>query len=218
MTDALRSIRRGPHQPERVLVILPGYGDRPEAFLDRAPLFDPDGDWSVVVVEPRLDSPHGPIWYEVDDNGPDPVALAEAIASVSTACAALLAETGLPSDRLVLCGFSQGGALALATMLDPGAGDPPGAVAALAAYLPARDSMTFERAEGRPILFAHGADDGTVEPIRGRAASKAMHRADAVVTWVEVGGGHRFDGPLLDALQNWLRAIARGDTPHAPPI
>ena len=34
MTDTLRRIQRGPSSPERLLVVLPGYGDRPEPFLD----------------------------------------------------------------------------------------------------------------------------------------------------------------------------------------
>jgi predicted esterase len=218
MTDALRSIRRSPDRPERLLVLLPGYGDRPEPFLDQAPRFDPLGRWTTVVVEPRLTVGTDPIWYEVDENGPDPAALAAAIDAVSTTCASLLAETGLSSESLVLCGFSQGGALALATALDPSAGDPPGAIAGLAAYLPHHDGIDLARADGRPILLTQGVDDAMVETIRGRSAAKAMHRAGAVVTWTEVAGGHRFDGPLLDALRVWLDAIAAGDVPHAPPI
>lgn len=217
MTDTLRRIQHGPTSPDRLLVILPGYGDRPEPFLDRAEAFDPEGRWHICVVEPMHTGSMGPIWYEVDEDGPDPVAIAAAIDAVSATCSQLLTETGLDISSLVLCGFSQGGALALATMLDPSA-ITPGAVAALATYLPARDEMDLTIAAGRPILFAHGSDDGTVEIIRGRSAAKAMHRADALVSWHEVDGGHRFDGPLLDALRTWLDAIARGDTPHSPPI
>jgi phospholipase/carboxylesterase len=220
MTETLRSIRRGPATPERVLVLLPGYGDMPEPFLDRVTSFDPNEQWLVVVVEPQTPSERGPYWYDVDENGPDPVALAAALASIDALCASLLRETGLSEDALVIVGFSQGGALALAHLVDPTSTMTPSAVATLAAYLPSRDEelIDLSRASQRPILFAHGEDDELIEPIRGRSASKAFHRANAVVSWVEVSGGHRFDTPLTDELSAWLDALSRGEEPHAPPI
>jgi predicted esterase len=220
MTNTLRSIRRGPATPERLLVLIPGYGDTPAPFLDRASMFDPNEQWLVVVVEPQTPSERGPYWYNVDENGPDPDALASALAGIDSLCAALLTETGLSQDELTIAGFSQGGALALAHLVDPTSTVTPRAVAALASYLPSRDQQLIDlsRASQRPILFAHGEDDELVEPIRGRSASKALHRADALVSWVEVSGGHRFDTPLADGFAAWLDAISRGEFPHAPPI
>jgi predicted esterase len=138
MTNTLRSIRRGPATPERVLVLIPGYGDTPEPFLDRASMFDPNEQWLVVVVEPQTPSERGPYWYNVDENGPDPDALASALTAIDSLCAALLAETKLSQDELVVVGFSQGGALALAHLVDPTSTVTPRAVAALASYLPSR--------------------------------------------------------------------------------
>ena len=173
MTNTLRSIRRGPATPERLLVLIPGYGDTPEPFLDRASMFDPNEQWLVVVVEPQTPSERGPYWYDVDENGPDPVALASALTAIDSLCAALLAETELSQGELVIAGFSQGGALALAHLVDPTSTVTPRAVAALASYLPSRDQQLIDlsRASQRPILFAHGEDDELVEPIRGRSAS-----------------------------------------------
>ena len=220
MTNALRSTRRGPDHPDRVLVLLPGYGDRPEPFLDRAALFDPNEQWLVVVVEPQHQSDRGPFWYDVDDKGPDPVALASAISAVDDLCIALLAETGCTTDNLVVAGFSQGGAIALAHLVDPTATVQPSAVATLSGYLPSRDEtlLDLSRASSRPVLFAHGEDDQLVEPIRGRSASKAVYRAGGLVSWYEVSGGHRFDEPLTSVLATWLEALARGDQPQNPPI
>jgi predicted esterase len=220
MTNTLRRIQRGPSTPERVLVVIPGYGDLPEPFLERAASFDPTEKWRVVVVEPQTPSERGPYWYNVDDNGPDPVALAEAVRAIDALCASLLAETELTEDALVVAGFSQGGALALAHLVDPTSNVSPSAVAALASYLPSRDEelIDLSRASGRPILFAHGEDDELVEPIRGRSASKAFHRAGANVTWSEVSGGHRFDTPLIAELATWLDALACGEQPQRPPI
>ena len=220
MTNTLRCIQRGPATPERVLVVIPGYGDQPEPFLARAASFDPSEQWHVVVVEPHAASERGPYWYNVDENGPDPVALAQAINAIDALCASVLDETELTDDALVVAGFSQGGALALAHRVDPTAMVSPSAVAALASYLPSRDDQLIDlsRSNGRPLLFAHGEDDELVEPLRGRSASKAFHRAGALVTWSEVSGGHRFDTPLTAELAAWLDALARGEQPQFPPI
>lgn len=217
MTVSLRTIRRDLDRPTRVLVILPGYGDRPEKFLDRVAQYDPDGRWLVLVVEPSLQNEIGPYWYDVGDDGPDPDELAGAIAAVDATLDDLADSSGIPRREFVLCGFSQGGALALATLLDPSV-TAPAAVAALAAYLPHRDEMDLARAAGRPVLLAHGTDDATVEILRGRAAAKALHRADAVVSWSEVDAVHRFDGELLDALREWLGGLADDTIPHRPPV
>lgn len=220
MTETLRSIRRGPVTPERVLVLIPGYGDRPEPFLERASSFDPNEHWLIVTVEPQTPSDRGPYWYDVDENGPDPVALGAAVGAIDALCVSVLAETGVSENELVVVGFSQGGAIALAHLVDPTSLVTPRATAALAAYLPSRDDhlIDLSRAAGRPVLFAHGEEDELIEPIRGRSASKALHRADALVTWKEVSGGHRFDTPLTSELAIWLDAVARGEQPHTPPI
>lgn len=220
MTNPLRSIRRGPDRPERVVVLLPGYGDRPEPFLDRAAQFDPDGRWLVVVVEPQHPSDRGPFWYDVDDNGPNPVDLAAAIAATDALCGTLLAETDRTPDDLVIAGFSQGGAIALAHFVDPTAAVQPSAVATLSGYLPTRDDTLIDltRATHRPVLFVHGEDDDLVEPVRGRSAARAIHRSGGLVSWHEVSGGHRFDLPITSKLALWLDALARGDQPHSPPI
>ena len=220
MTNTLRSIRTGPTAPERLLVLIPGYGDRPEPFLERAAELDVNGNWLIVVVEPQTPSERGPYWYNVDESGPAPVALASAVSSLDALCRSELAASNCSDADLVVAGFSQGGALALAHLVDPNASVRPGAVAALASYLPTRDDELIElvRSVDRPILFAHGEDDELVEPIRGRSAAKAFHRAGALVTWSEVRGGHRFDAPLTSALAEWLDALSRGEHPHAPPI
>ena len=220
MTDMLRSIRRGPQSPERVLLLVPGYGDQPEPFLDRVARLDLHESWAVVAVEPFLAGPTGPRWYEVDEHGPDPTALTDAVHALDATCSAVLMDAGLTGDALAVAGFSQGGALALAHLLDPTASCRPGAVAGLAAYLPTRDDGCIDRsrAHDRPILLVHGRDDAVVEPLRGRSAARALHRSGALVTWSEVDGGHRFDTPLTNPLRIWLGQLTSGERPHTPPI
>ncbi len=108
----------------------------------------------------------------------------------------------------MVAGFSQGGALALATLLDPTIAHRPAAIAVLAGYLPHRDvDQQPDLAAGRRVLVGHGADDEVIEPLLGRSAAKALDRAGAEVTWAEVDGGHRLDAPLVAALRDWLAGL-----------
>lgn len=216
MTD-LRALERTVDDPIGTLVLLPGFGDRPEKFLARVDDLDPDRRWSVVVFEPCRHGDAGPYWYSVDEGGPVASELDAAVAAVRDGLERLDAA-GAPIGSTVLAGFSQGGALALATFLDPDGGMPPRAVAVVSGYLPARDDAAIDpaRATGRPVLFAHGEDDEIIEPLRGRSAAKALQREGAAISWITTSGGHRFGGDLLRPVREWLAALARDETPTRP--
>jgi predicted esterase len=203
---------------ERVLVLLPGFGDEPAMFAEHLDVLDPDGRWHVAVARPPLATDDGPAWFTVADAGPNAEQMADSVLALAATFADLLDRFGLEPDALVLGGFSQGGAMALAAALDPTVAARPGAVASLAAYLPHRDvDQDPTLLAGRLVLVAHGVDDEVVDALLGRSAAKALHRAGAVVTWSEVDAGHTVAGPLADTLGRWLTAVADGAAPSAPP-
>ena len=216
MTLAL--VERGAAGPaERLLVLLPGFGDEPDLFADHLDAIDPLRRWHVAVARPPVVTDEGPAWFTVGDDGPEPAQLAAGIEALGSTLTDLTTRLAVGADALVLGGYSQGGAMALAALLDPTLSVRPTGVAALAAYLPHREAAQDRAlAEGHPLLIAHGADDDVVDPLLGRSAAKALHRAGAVVTWAEVDGDHRLGAPLLDELRGWLDAVADGDTPSAP--
>lgn len=84
-------------------------------------------------------------------------------------------ERGVPWDRILLAGFSQGGAIALFTALRHPqrlAG-----VIALSTYLVSGETLDAERSEanvGLPILQAHGTLDPMVPCERGEAACSSL--------------------------------------------
>lgn len=212
----LRVLRRPSPRPTGLLILLPGYGDRPEPLVAVADVVDPDGVWDVVVCEPRLVGPGGPRWYEVDDDGPRIDELDDSRRAVLAVADEQLAATGLDADRLVVAGFSQGGALALATAVHAHDGATPQAVAVLAGYLADHPDVDLDRSRDRCVLVAHGEDDPVVDPVRGRSAARALARHGALVTWRSASGGHRLAPPLLDPLTVWLRALAADERPHDP--
>ncbi len=93
-------------------------------------------------------------------------------------------KRGIPSQRVVLAGFSQGGAIALHTgvrYLERLAG-----IMALSTYLPLADSfMTEAHAANQtvPIFMAHGTEDPIIPIERGRQSADLLKRAGADVMW-----------------------------------
>ncbi len=203
---------------ERALLLLPGYADEPTVWTDRLDLVDPDRRWHVTVARPPDDTPEGPAWYQVHDDGPDAGQLAASVAAVGQAAAALVAGLALPPDRLVVAGYSQGGAVALATLVDPTVAERPHAVAAIAAHLPHRDDHLEPALAARhQVLFVHGSDDDVVDPLLGRSAAKVLGRAGATVDWVEVEAGHALGPALLAPLASWLTGLTEAAEAHEPP-
>ena len=86
-------------------------------------------------------------------------------------------------DRILLGGFSQGGALALYTGLrfTPTLGG----IVALSAYQPLNDSLAFEchADKALPIFMGHGLFDHIVPFNLGQMTSKQLHDLNYVVDW-----------------------------------
>jgi phospholipase/carboxylesterase len=101
------------------------------------------------------------------------------------------AERGIDPDKIVLAGFSQGGAIALFTALRYSR-TLAGAVA-LSAYLPLGEVIGQELHPANaklPIFMAHGAIDDVV-PIRfSRNSRKKLHQMGYEVSWWEYPVSH----------------------------
>ncbi|MEQ8768338.1 MAG: carboxylesterase [Planctomycetota bacterium] len=116
------------------------------------------------------------------------------------------ARRGIPPERLVLAGFSQGGAIALFTGLrfpERLAG-----ILALSTYLVCEDSLEAERSEANrdvPILQAHGQLDPMVPIERGRAARDRMRALGYSVTWEEYPMQHEVCPDEIADIGAWLR-------------
>jgi phospholipase/carboxylesterase len=93
---------------------------------------------------------------------------------------------GVPRARIVLAGFSQGGAITLHTGLRQP--QPLAGLIALSCYLPLADRFGAEAAPGSakvPIFLAHGTQDPVVPLARGSASRDALTTAGYAVEWHE---------------------------------
>jgi len=111
------------------------------------------------------------------------------IRASAAAVRALLArehERGIASDRIVLAGFSQGGALALHTGLRHA--ERLAGVMALSCSLPLADTLAAEGAPANrdvPIFMAHGTHDPMIPMARARRAYETLMGLGYRVEWHE---------------------------------
>jgi phospholipase/carboxylesterase len=116
---------------------------------------------------------------------------------------ALLAEflDGLPYDRLVLGGFSQGCAMAYALGLFRGR-PRPDALLAMSGFIPSVDGYELDLETPFPrIAIVHGAFDQTIPLQWGRAARDTLEGAGAGVLYREFPVGHWIDPAAIPLLR-----------------
>ena len=113
---------------------------------------------------------------------------------------------GIPADRIVLAGFSQGGAITLHTGLRY-----PTALAgqlALSTYVPLPEAFAAEARPERkdtPILMCHGRSD-TMLPLQLGAWSRDVLKESGFgVTWKEYPMAHQVHPDEIDDIGTWLR-------------
>ncbi len=113
---------------------------------------------------------------------------------------------GIPPSRIVIAGFSQGGAVALQTGLrypERLAG-----VLALSTYLPLRDLVASEvTAANRdlPILMCHGSEDPIVPMALGERSRDALTALGYPLDWRTYRMQHQLCGEEIADVGTWLQ-------------
>lgn len=119
-------------------------------------------------------------------------------------------ERGVAPARIVLAGFSQGGAIALHTALrypQRLAG-----VLALSSYLPLSDTLAVERHAANadvPIFMAHGEYDPLIPIARALAARATLERLGYPVQWHSYPIVHTVSLAEMADIGRWLSAIVQ---------
>ncbi|PSV49500.1 alpha/beta hydrolase [Photobacterium indicum] len=89
---------------------------------------------------------------------------------------------GIASDRIIIAGFSQGGAVAYQAALSYP--DKLAGLLALSTYFPTSDSIEFSDANRElPIEVMHGSHDPVVLPSMGKEALAALNSANFNPSW-----------------------------------
>jgi phospholipase/carboxylesterase len=115
---------------------------------------------------------------------------------------------GVSSTRLVLAGFSQGGAVSLHTALR--CAKPLAGVMALSCYLPLADSFAAEATDANrstPIFMAHGLSDPVVMHSRAVESREVLRKHGYRVEWHEYRMQHSVCGEEVADIAAWLRSV-----------
>jgi len=150
-------------------------------------------------------------WYDIlgmtIDRDQDQAGIAASVASVDTLIDDQLAS-GISADRLVLAGFSQGGAIALRCGL--ARSSPLAGIMALSCYLLEGASLSEWSASASaavPIFLGHGEHDPVVPLALGQAAAKTLEQAGYPVEFHTWPMPHSVCPEEIQAIDRWLKRI-----------
>lgn len=204
----------GPN-PQWTVIWLHGLGADGNDFVPIAPeLLRPD--WPAL----RFVFPHAPVrpvtinggmrmraWYDIREmsltNRADVDGVRESMVTVN-ALIAREGERGIPPERILLAGFSQGGAVTLAAAAN---GLQVAGFIALSTYLPITpDTPPDATATKPPVFMAHGTFDPVVPITAGQLGAQQMNALGFDVDWHTYPMQHQVSAEEIADLSAWMGA------------
>ncbi len=221
--SATVEIETGQEQPQGSVIWLHGLGA--------------DGhDFEAIVPELRLPAelglrfvfPHAPVrpvtinggmsmraWYDIltlDRDGPADAAGVRESAAILEGLVQREQERGIDASKIVIAGFSQGGAIALHTALR--SRQPLAGLMALSTYLPLANCFAEEvvNTEGvghleLPIFMAHGRLDPVLPMDLGRESADLLIASGFDVEWHDYPMAHAVCAEEIDDIRRWLLSV-----------
>ena len=202
---------------DRAIIWLHGLGADAGDFL---PIVDelrlPDG---VRIVFPN--APYRPVtinggmvmraWYDIRGFGPEAPEDVSGLSQSAALTRGLVdreVARGIARERVVLAGFSQGGAVVLHAGL-AGAGRIAG-VLGLSTYLPAAGVLAAAGpvATDVPVRLMHGTDDPVIPLALARASTALLRQAGVTVEWTSYRMGHEVSLPQIRDISEWLQRVS----------
>lgn len=150
-------------------------------------------------------------WYDIYGLSPDSPQDESGIRQSRNEIEALISAEkarGIDARRIVLAGFSQGGAIALHTALRHA--EPLAGVVALSSYLPLKSQLTEEaHAANRnlPIFMAHGSFDSVISAETARISAQVLITHGYALTWREYPMAHSVSDEEITDIRLFLRSI-----------
>jgi phospholipase/carboxylesterase len=218
-TDLLETIEQetGP-SPQWAVVWLHGLGADGHDFAPIVPELVRPG-WPAL----RFVFPHAPVrpvtinngmrmraWYDIVGMDFPTRADSEGVnQSVVQANALVEREQarGVPANRILLAGFSQGGAIALAAGVRRAT--PLAGLIALSTYLPDAETATAQKTEiatTQPVFMAHGASDPVIPLMYAEQSAQLLQTLGFDVDWHRYPMAHQVCAEELRDLGDWMAA------------
>lgn len=208
-------ILQPPKTPDATVIWLHGLGADRYDFLPVAEMLQerlPSTRFILPQAPTRPVTINGgwsmPSWYDILAMSParaiDQAQLEESTDQVIALIEAEI-DSGIAAERIVLAGFSQGGAVVLHSAFLRYDG-PLGGVLALSTYAPTfSDDMSLTATQqSRPVLCLHGRFDDVVIPDMGRAAFERLQACEVPVEWRDYPMGHEVVPEEIGEIAQWL--------------
>ncbi|MEP4892472.1 MAG: alpha/beta hydrolase-fold protein [Aliiglaciecola sp.] len=207
-----------PKKPHDAVVIwMHGLGDSGNGFAPIVPELKLPESMAVRFVFPH--APVRPVtinngmpmraWYDIKtmdfNNRADVDGVLDSAAKVAKLIEAEKAK-GIPAERIVLAGFSQGGVIAL--HLGTRYPEKLAGIMALSTYMSEPDKFANEvhnSNKNTPILCAHGQQDEVVPMFLGHGAFKVLEDLGYPVKWKEYAMQHNVCPQEIKDVSQWLQ-------------
>ena len=197
-----------------LLILMHGVGANEQQMSQLAPAFD--ARFVVVSVRsPLVFGPNAFGWFHVTFGAQGPVIVAEEAEAGWKLLARFIdeavAEYGADPSQVYLAGFSQGGIMALATLLtapDKVAGAVSMSGRLLPEVLP--HAAAGDALRDKPLLIVHGEADEKLGIHLARWAREQLEHLPLDLTYRELPMGHAITAESLAVVTSWLTDALRG--------
>ncbi|MEB3218040.1 MAG: dienelactone hydrolase family protein [Nostocales cyanobacterium 94392] len=206
MANALESISVPPKTEEiakGLIVILHGWGANAEDVASILPFLQlPEYHFVFPNAPfPDPDSPIGRAWYDLSRNNMYK-GLEESRKLLIDYLQSLENSTGIPLNKTILSGFSQGGAMTL----DVGLKLPIAGLISMGGYLHS-DIQNIETPATNylpPVLIMHGKQDQVVPLQAAQKTRDALELRAVPLEYREFDGGHQISSQMLDVARTFV--------------
>jgi phospholipase/carboxylesterase len=222
MTAQLDKIVIEPQSPATSCVIwLHGLGDSGAGFAPVVPVLGLNSQHSIRFIFPHAPEQAVTInggfvmrsWYDIKSMDLHDRADIQGVMASEQAIRQLIVDqisSGIPADKIVLAGFSQGGVMSLFTGLrfeQKLAG-----IMALSCYLPGGEALPEQLADANihtPIFQNHGEQDDVVPMFAGKMAHDALITAGYQSVWKTYPMAHSVLPNQLVDIGQWLQQVLK---------
>jgi phospholipase/carboxylesterase len=202
-------LRPAAAEPQGALVLFHGRGADENDLFPLLDLLDPERRFVGATPRGPLSLPPGGAhWYVVREIGfPDKETFDASYALTGSWLAAFAEETGVPPERTVVGGFSQGAVMTYALGLGRSRPRPPGLIA-LSGFIPTVDGFELDLSPPLPpVAIGHGTYDPVISVEWSRRARQQLAEAGAEVLYREYPLPHAIDPRYLSELSSWLAGV-----------
>ncbi|MFT6779751.1 MAG: phospholipase/carboxylesterase [Paraglaciecola sp.] len=216
--DALPFVEVNPENKIKATVIwLHGLGDSGNGFSPIVPDLKLPDELGIRFVFPH--APTRPVtinngmsmraWYDITSLDFNNRADSQGVKESSNLVAALIEQEiarGIPANKIVLAGFSQGGVIAL--NLGIRFEKSLAGIMSMSSYMSEPEKLTVEAHSANkntPIFVAHGTHDEVVPIFMGNTAFKVLESNGYQATWHEYPMQHNVCIQQLNDISSWLQ-------------